>query len=255
MEISLTNIFFKATTGVAAMGSIMGYSSPAGAILTRNSTDSSLYLTTIQNSWFSSMSNFGAMIGCPIAGFSIYFLGRRGTIIYSTIPLLIGWIIIMFAQNFEMLVIGRFITGIYCSLISTAVPTYTAEYSSPHIRGKLGILFQVMVTTGIVIAYILGDCFNSFRWIAAICAILPCLCSLLMIPNKETPLYLLSKGKETEARKALLYFRGECFQDIEIELEEMKLSLEYKKQKLGFSSIRRRHVTVFSRKAHVNFIF
>ncbi|KAL7644376.1 UNVERIFIED_CONTAM: hypothetical protein RMT77_005206 [Armadillidium vulgare] len=128
----------SATTGIAAMGSIMGYSSPAGAILTSNSTNSSLYLTTIQNSWFSSMSNFGAMIGCPIAGFSLYFFGRRGTIIYSTIPLVIGWIIIMFSQNFEMLVIGRFITGIYCSLISTAVPTYTAEYSSPRIRGKLG---------------------------------------------------------------------------------------------------------------------
>ncbi|RXG60760.1 Solute carrier family 2, facilitated glucose transporter member 4 [Armadillidium vulgare] len=131
-------VFAYPTTGIAAMGSILGYSSPAGAILTSNSTESSLHLTSLQNSWLSSVCNIGAMIGCPIAGFSIYYLGRRGTIIYSTIPLLIGWIIIVFAQNFEMLVIGRFITGIYCSLISTAVPTYVSEYSSPHIRGKLG---------------------------------------------------------------------------------------------------------------------
>ncbi|KAB7501270.1 Sugar transporter ERD6-like 6, partial [Armadillidium nasatum] len=185
----------------------MGYASPAGAILTSNSTDSGLYLTNMQNSWFTSVSNVGAMIGCPFAGFSINILGRRGTIIYAVIPALIGWIFIVFAQNFEMLVIGRLITGTSCSLISLAVPTYIAEFSSPHIRGILGTFYQIMLSIGILFAFVLGALLNSFRWIGAICAIVPCICSLLMIPNKESPLYLLSKGREEEAVNAVRYFK------------------------------------------------
>ncbi|KAB7502368.1 Sugar transporter ERD6-like 4 [Armadillidium nasatum] len=126
-----SNVNNNASIGVVFIGTIMGYASPAGAILTSNSTDSGLYLTNMQNSWFTSVSNVGAMIGCPFAGFSINILGRRGTIIYAVIPALIGWIFIVFAQNFEMLVIGRLITGTSCSLISLAVPTYIAEFSSP----------------------------------------------------------------------------------------------------------------------------
>ncbi|KAB7493670.1 Facilitated trehalose transporter Tret1 [Armadillidium nasatum] len=106
-----------------------------------------------------------------------------------------------------MLVIGRLMTGTYCSLISLAVPTYIAEFSSPHIRGILGTFYQIMFSIGIFFAYVLGALLNSFRWIAAICAIVPCICSLLMIPNKESPLYLLSKGREEDAKKVMQYFR------------------------------------------------
>ncbi|KAB7497330.1 hypothetical protein Anas_10011, partial [Armadillidium nasatum] len=119
------------------VGAIMGYSSPAGILLTSNSTNSTLYLTSSQNSWFSSISNLGAMVGCPLAGICINYFGRRGTIMYAVVPVSIGWILIAAGQNFAMLLVGRFITGLYCSLVSLAIPTYVAEFASPHIRGTL----------------------------------------------------------------------------------------------------------------------
>ncbi|RXG56892.1 hypothetical protein Avbf_18355 [Armadillidium vulgare] len=77
------------------VGTILGYSSPAGVILMKyngnNDTESDLYLTKAQNSWVSSVANLGALIGCPFAGFCIDFLGRRGTILYSVFPVTIGW--------------------------------------------------------------------------------------------------------------------------------------------------------------------
>ncbi|RXG61235.1 Facilitated trehalose transporter Tret1 [Armadillidium vulgare] len=81
------------------VGAIMGYSSPAGILLTSNSTNSTLYLTSSQNSWFSSISNLGAMIGCPLAGICINYFGRRGTIMYAVVPVSIGWILIEVAVN------------------------------------------------------------------------------------------------------------------------------------------------------------
>ncbi|RXG62312.1 Facilitated trehalose transporter Tret1, partial [Armadillidium vulgare] len=128
----------KTTIGAMTQGTIFGYSSPAGVILTNNSTNTGLHLTDFQNGWFSSISNFGSLIGCPLAGYCLNYFGRRGTIIYAVIPVLIGWMLIAVAQNFEMLLVGRIITGVYCSLISLAIPTYIAEFSSPQIRGTLG---------------------------------------------------------------------------------------------------------------------
>ena len=54
----------------------------------------------------------------------------------------------------------------------------------------------------------MGAAFDNFRWIACACIIFPCLLFVGMIPNKESPNFLLSKGKETEAEKVLQYFRG-----------------------------------------------
>ncbi|RXG57691.1 hypothetical protein Avbf_12488 [Armadillidium vulgare] len=83
-----------ATIGAMTQGTIFGYSSPAGVILTNNSTNTGLHLTDFQNGWFSSISNFGSLIGCPLAGFCLNYFGRRGTIIYAVIPVLIGWMLI-----------------------------------------------------------------------------------------------------------------------------------------------------------------
>ncbi|KAB7502369.1 Facilitated trehalose transporter Tret1 [Armadillidium nasatum] len=141
-----------------------------------------------------------------------------------------------------MLVIGRLITGTSCSLISLAVPTYIAEFSSPHIRGILGTFYQIMLSIGILFAFVLGALLNSFRWIGAICAIVPCICSLLMIPNKESPLYLLSKGREEEAVNAVRYFKGKDFVGIEGELQAMKESLKESKKKIGLSHMTQSYI-------------
>ncbi|KAL7644086.1 UNVERIFIED_CONTAM: hypothetical protein RMT77_004909 [Armadillidium vulgare] len=220
-----------ATIGAMTQGTIFGYSSPAGVILTNNSTNTGLHLTDFQNGWFSSISNFGSLIGCPLAGYCLNYFGRRGTIIYAVIPVLIGWMLIAVAQNFEMLLVGRIITGVYCSLISLAIPTYIAEFSSPQIRGTLGGGFQLLSFIGVLYVYCMGVPFTNFRWIAIVCAVIPCICSFLMIFCKESPYYLLSKGKDKEAEEALKFFRGEDYDGIEKELQIIRESLEESRRK------------------------
>ncbi|RXG72976.1 putative metabolite transport protein YwtG [Armadillidium vulgare] len=74
-----------------------------------------------------------------------------------------------------------------------------------------------MNVIGILYGYSMGAAFDDFRWMAGLCAILPILCSILMLFNKESPLYLLSQGKEKEAEKSLRHFRGNTFNDKETE--------------------------------------
>ncbi|RXG61007.1 Facilitated trehalose transporter Tret1 [Armadillidium vulgare] len=220
-----------------------GFSSPAGVILTSNSTDTGLHLTEFENGWFSSISNLGSLAGCPLAGFCINYFGRRGTIIYGVIPVLIGWIFNPAAQNFAMLLVGRIITGVYCSLVSLTVPTYIAEFSSPQIRGTLGGGFQLLAFIGVLYVYCMGVPFANFRWIAIVCAVIPCICSFLMIFCKESPYYLLSKGKDKEAEEALRFFRGKDYDGIESELHTIRESLEEsRKKKATFSDLMKPHI-------------
>lgn len=49
-------------------------------------------------------------------------LGRKGTIMFCTIPFVLGWLLICFAQSVAMLYSGRIITGLGCGTISLTVP-------------------------------------------------------------------------------------------------------------------------------------
>ncbi|KAL7644384.1 UNVERIFIED_CONTAM: hypothetical protein RMT77_005214 [Armadillidium vulgare] len=215
-----------ATLGGSGMGSIIGFASSAGLVLTDPSYNSTLQITDNQNSWVSSVSNLGAVIGCPITGFSLNYFGRKKTIIMASVAPTIGWILIISAQNFGMLLVGRIISGMYCGMISIAANTYVGEIASPHIRGTLGTAFQTMNVIGILFGYSMGAAFDDFRWMAGLCAIPPILCSILMFFNKETPIYLLSQGKEKEAEKSLRHFRGENYDGIDDEMYKLKIYLE-----------------------------
>ena len=76
------------------MGTVLGYSSPAGARLIDKSTNDSLHLTQDQNSWFSSIMNVGALAGGPVGGRCLNSLGRRGTLMAYVPPFIVGWILI-----------------------------------------------------------------------------------------------------------------------------------------------------------------
>lgn len=86
--------FLAATLGAFAMGTVLGYSSPAGALLINNPTHDFVHLDKSQNSLFSSIMNVGALVGGPVGGLCLNKLGRRGTMLASVMPFISGWLII-----------------------------------------------------------------------------------------------------------------------------------------------------------------
>ena len=68
------------------------------------------------------MVNVGAMFGSIIGGWAIDYFGRKGTIMACVLPFELGWLLIAFANNDEMLYSGRVITGVACGMVSLAVP-------------------------------------------------------------------------------------------------------------------------------------
>lgn len=249
----------SASMGAMAVGSAIGYSSPASAALlakpptntSENTTsvpewlaenDHQLTLTPMENNWFAASLSAGALVGCVIAGFSLNTLGRKGTMLASLVPLMLGWALIGFAQNIGMLVTGRVLCGLCTGITSLVCPTYTTEYASKDIRGALGSGFQLFITIGILYAYLFGAVVESWRWLVLVCAAVGGVYLLLAMFIKESPTFLLSKGKEEEARQSMQYFRGKSY-DIEPEMKALKESLEEAaKNKVSLSDLREPYI-------------
>ena len=62
------------------------------------------------------------MFGSIIGGWTIDHLGRKGAIMACTVPFELGYLLMAFARNHEMLYAGRVISGVAYGIVSLAVP-------------------------------------------------------------------------------------------------------------------------------------
>nr|XP_045597470.1 solute carrier family 2, facilitated glucose transporter member 8-like [Procambarus clarkii] len=214
-----------ACLGGLVMGTGLGYSSPAGPLLMTNTTGETLHLTQQQYDWFISSLNLGGVAGSLGGGLCTNQLGRRPTMLLTGPLSLAGWALIAFGQNFAMLAAGRVLIGASMGATCTAAPTYVGEVASPDIRGALASGHQLMITLGMLLAYFGGIYVSSWRWLAVICGAPNLLYIATVYFTRESPTFLLAKGKMREAAASLQHFRGARY-DIEEELQMTKQSLE-----------------------------
>ncbi|XP_065349056.1 facilitated trehalose transporter Tret1-2 homolog [Cloeon dipterum] len=221
-----------ATLGAMALGTVLGWSSPAQTPILTGEVFS-FTVSTSEFSWVGSVVNLGAAVSCLPTGFLVDWIGRKYTMLFISIPFVIGWAFIIWPAAVEMLIVGRFIAGFCGGLFCVASPMYIAEISDTKIRGLLSSFFQLLVVIGILFSYIIGA-FVPVFWLSLICAIVPIAFAACFFWMPETPQYLLRRGKVDEATKSLQWFRGaHC--DIKNELEDMKNAEEQERNnKISF---------------------
>lgn len=66
-----------------------------------------------------------------------------------------------------------------------------------------------MVTIGVVYSYAIGAVVKTWQMLAGLCIIPALIYFLMVFFAKESPNFLLSKGKLDKATESLQYFRGE----------------------------------------------
>lgn len=57
-------------------------------------------------------------------------------------------------SSYEMLIIGRFVVGLYSGLSTGFVPMYVGEVAPTALRGALGTLHQLGIVVGILMAQV-----------------------------------------------------------------------------------------------------
>ncbi|MEQ2214025.1 Solute carrier 2, facilitated glucose transporter member 1 [Xenoophorus captivus] len=110
------------------------------------------------------------------------------------------------ASSWEMLIIGRFIVGLYSGLSTGFVPMYIGEVSPTALRGALGTLHQLGIVVGILIAQVFGlemIMGNDKFWPLLLGFLfIPALIQCVLLPLcPESPRFLLiNKNEEKKAK-------------------------------------------------------
>jgi SP family sugar:H+ symporter-like MFS transporter len=165
----------------------------------------------------------GAAIGAACAGPLSDRLGRRNLILMAAVTFTVGAIGAALSPNVAVLVLFRVVLGLAVGAAALIVPLYLSEIAPTEIRGAISSLNQLMITVGILLAFIVNALLadsGAWRWMLGL-AVIPSLILLVgMYFMPETPRWLVSRGRENEARDVLLQSRTE--EEAENEIREIK---------------------------------
>ncbi|KAH8388864.1 hypothetical protein KR215_002730 [Drosophila sulfurigaster] len=231
-----------AAGGAFAAGTLLGWTSPSENEI----TDGDAYSFDVndeQFSWIGAFMTLGAAVVCIPIGFLINFIGRKWTMLLLVLPFVLGWALLIWAQNVVMMYIARFILGIAGGAFCVTAPMYTGEISQKDIRGTLGSFFQLMITIGILFVYGVGSGLNVF-WMSIVCGLLPIIFGIIFFFMPESPTYLVSKNRSEAAIKSIQWLRGKEY-DYAPEMEELhQIDREIREQEVNIWAALTRPVTI-----------
>lgn len=171
----------------------------------------------------------GAILGAAFAGQMADRYGRRHVIITAAIVFIVGAVGSALSPEIVSLCLSRILLGVAVGLASANAPVYISEVAPPEERGRLVSYFQLSVTVGILVAYLVGLAFSpaeEWRWMLGLGAV-PALALLIgMLRMPQSPRWLVMVGEDYKARLVLTRIRRDDEGAIDAELAEIKESLE-----------------------------
>lgn len=211
-------------SAVAAIGGILFGYDTAVISGTTGIVSTQFGLDEIQQGWFVGCALIGSIAGVLCAGMMSDKLGRKLTMIISAILFSISAFGCAISADFTELVIYRIIGGIGIGVVSIVSPIYISEVAPAEKRGTLVSMYQLAVTIGFLVAYLVnfmilgyaegpaaesatwtGRYFGSEYWRGMLgCELMPDLLFLLvilMVP--ESPRWLIVNGKTNQAALTL----------------------------------------------------
>jgi SP family galactose:H+ symporter-like MFS transporter len=180
----------------------------------------------------------GAAIGALIGGRLADLFGRRKLLIATAVIFAAGAILCAMAPSAMILAVGRIIVGFGIGLSSSGVPVYISEVAPADARGWQVSLFQLAITVGILLAYLVDYALagiQGWRWMFGLAVIPAAIFGGGMIFLPESPRWLLRRGDRDTARKMLARIRGS--EDTDGELREIEQSVNKAPESGRFSDL------------------
>lgn len=216
------------TINAISDGMQYGWSSPAMKVL--ESPDSPVEITKDDEVWLELCYLIGGLFGLPLTIYLIDSVGRKYSVLLSSVAGVIGWICIGAGTDVTHLLIGRFILGMTADIAFNASPMYIAEIAHPNIRGFLAGIIYLMMLLGVVIIYCIGPIFPIYASSLIGCSLL--VLQLIVFPfMPESPYFLIYVDKYEKAKKSLKALRNG--KDVTDELNDIQKAVERQKTERG----------------------
>ena len=237
---------------VAAIGGILFGYDTAVISGTTDIVAGQFSLDELAKGWYVGCALIGSIIGVLVAGMMSDFLGRKKTMLLSALMFSISAIGCAVCSDLAQLVVFRMIGGFGIGVVSVVSPAYISEVAVPEKRGMLVSLYQLAITVGFLLAYMVNyfvlkgadtslagaeqsvraseplmtRMFNSEYWRGMLgYETIPDLLFLLVIFFiPESPRWLIVKGRYDKAAAVLsrIYPAGE---DVSSQMELTKASI------------------------------
>ena len=162
--------------------------------------------------WIVSSMMFGAAMGAAIAGWMSVSLGRKRSLILGGILFVVGSLLCCAAWSPQSLIVARVMLGLAIGISAFTAPLYLAEVASEDIRGAMISLYQLMITIGILVAFLSDTAFSysgNWRAMLGIIAIPGVLFLLGLFFLPDSPRWLMMRNRKDEAVDVLRRLRGD----------------------------------------------
>ena len=167
------------------------------------------------------------MLGAALGAISTGWISFRGAALF-----VLGSLGSAMAPNVVILLISRVLLGFAVGIASYVAPLYLSEMSEKENRGKLISMYQMMVTIGILVAFISDTIFSyggHWRMMLGIISLPALLLMISVFGLPDSPRWLASKGKFEKA-KSILRMLNTTDAKADSELAEIHESLKVKQE-------------------------
>lgn len=211
-----------------ATGTTLGWTSPVGSKLEDPELKDSPFsfkISSEESSWIGSLVALGALIAPFIAGPLADVIGRKWTLMSSTVFFVLSWILLILTCSVPQMYIARLLQGFGVGFVMTVQTMYIGEIASDDCRGALGSFMQLFIVSGILYVYCIGP-YTTYLAFEYICLVIPVLFAITFYFMPESPHFLIAKGKKSEAMKSLKFLRGKSSEGCQEELNIIQDSVE-----------------------------
>ena len=163
--------------------------------------------------WIVSVMMLGAAIGALGAGWMSSALGRKRSLILAATLFVAGSLLSGWAWSPATLIGARFVLGLAIGVATFTAPLYLAEVAPVRIRGAMISTYQLMITIGILVAFLSDTAFSysgNWRWMLGVIAIPGALFLLGVLLLPDSPRWLMMRGRKAEAVVVLTRLRGDA---------------------------------------------
>jgi MFS transporter, SP family, galactose:H+ symporter len=172
----------------------------------------------------------GALFGSLAGGYVADHFGRKRALLAAAGLFIIGALVEAFAPNVPVLVFGRLAAGFGVGVAAVAAPLYAAELAPAKQRGRFVSSYQLAITIGIFVAYLVDQALagpEGWRAMLGVSAVAGVLLALAVLTAVESPRWFAKSGRPDDARRTLVALGAGDDADARLEAIEASLRAEH----------------------------
>nr|XP_021191475.2 facilitated trehalose transporter Tret1 [Helicoverpa armigera] len=225
-----------ATLAISYLATLTGlvFSWPSYNVANFMSNDTVLSepMTSVHVSLLGSLTNVGAMLGTPFCGYIVNWMGRKYSAMLFGLPFVLTWTIISVTSSVPLILTAMALAGF--STAGQAISSiYISEISQDSIRGAMMSTIVSSYFLGLLISYIFGGYLN-YDVVVYLHLSMSVLYLVMLALLKESPVFLMQRGREKEAAESIAFYRQVkvTSKEVEVEIAKIRLQLDPRLEKI-----------------------